>query len=334
MADRRRPRLLLAALALVSLVLMTLDFREGDDGPLTAVQDRAVALFAPVQELVGSAVAPLERAVETVGELGDLRERNAALEAELEELRQRSVSLADLERENERLRELLDMRDRYDFETVAARVIARPPGASRWSVLVDVGTEDGIAAGMAVIDGEGLVGTVTRATDGHARVQLAHAPEARYAVRLGEEGHDALLSGGGHRAMEVQIIEDTQAELEEGDRVLTRAFQGTSIPDGLPVGSLAEGGSTDRTPQLPVDPAVDFASLDLVQVVVDVPEAPTPEELDEEAEDDGDAAGTGDEDDDEDPEDAEDLDDVATTGHGLAGVRTDRPSPTGALPAP
>ncbi len=335
MADRRRPTLLLAVLAFLSLVLMTLDFREDGEGPLAAVQDTAVSLFAPVQELAGSAVRPLERAVETVGELGELRERNEALEAEVEELRRRSVPLADLERENERLRELLDMRERYDFETVAARVIARPPGASRWSVLIDAGTDHGIAPGMVVIDGHGVAGTVTRATDGHARVQLAHAPEARYAVRVGEEGYDALLSGGGHRPMELQIIEDAEAQLDAGDEILTRAFQGTSIPDGLPVGRLAEGGATDRTPLLTVEPAVDFGALDLVQVVVDVPEAPPPEVLDEE--DEGDAEGAEDSDDGHEDDDADEVADRAAAPiERLAVTRAQDPlaSVTSQAPAP
>jgi cell shape-determining protein MreC len=93
-------------------------------------------------------------------------------------------------------------------------------------------------------------------------------------VRLASDGEQALLSGRGQRPMELQVIDDTEAELAAGTDVVTRAYQGTRIPDGLPVGQLASGGLADRRPSFPVEPAVDFSRLDLVMVVLDAPEVP------------------------------------------------------------
>lgn len=274
MSDRHRPRVLLALLVLAALVLITLDFRAGDDGPLSELQQAAFGAFAPLQDAVASLTRPVENFVSGLSDLGERQERIRQLERELERVRQQRLSVADLERENAELRELLDMKERRELTTRTARVIAQPPGGSRWSALLDAGAGDGVEPDMAVINADGLVGKVVQVAPEYARIQLAASPRARYAVRLARNGEQALLSGQGQRPMELQLIEDTEAEFEAGTAVVTRAFQGTRIPDGLPVGTLADGGPADRTPTFPVEPAVDFTSLDLVMVVLDTPKVP------------------------------------------------------------
>jgi rod shape-determining protein MreC len=273
MSDRR-PRVLLALLVLVALLLITLDFREGEEGPLSELQRAAFDAFAPLQEAVAAITQPVTDLVDGVGEFRRQRERIAQLEQELERVRQERLSEADLRRENDELRELLDMRERRELTTITSRVIAQPPGGSRWSALLDVGANDGVEPDMAVINADGLVGKVVRVAPDHARIKLAANPRARYAVRLASDGEQALLSGRGQRPMELQVIDDTEAELAAGTDVVTRAYQGTRIPDGLPVGQLASGGLADRRPSFPVEPAVDFSRLDLVMVVLDAPEVP------------------------------------------------------------
>jgi rod shape-determining protein MreC len=253
-ADRRRRRTLLGVLVLVSLVLITLDFRQGDDGPLDTAQDLALAAFAPVQAGVDAVVRPIGGFFSSIGQLGRLREDNAAL------------------------REALNMGERLDLTTSAARVIGQPPGAFRWSVLIDVGTDNGVQRNMAVVNADGFVGKVTDVTATHARVQLAASPTAGYAVRVAESGQQGLVQGRGSRPLEMFIIDDPETIIPEGSEVVTRAFQGGSIPDGIPFGSVAgqsEGG-TERA-----------QFLDVVLVVLDAPVMPVDLEP-EEAEDDPD----------------------------------------------
>jgi rod shape-determining protein MreC len=286
-ADRRRRRTLLAVLVLVSLMLVTLDFRQGDDGPLGAVQRGAMAVFSPVQDVVGGILRPIGGFFSSIGELGTLREENAALERELEALRARNVALADLERENAQLRDLVRMDRQLDFTTSAGRVIAQPPGAFRWSVLIDIGSEHGVARDMAVVNPEGFVGKVTDVTTSHARVQLAASPNAGYSVRVADTGQQGLISGRGSRPMEMFILDEPETVIPEGAEVVTRAFQGGSIPDGIPIGAVERRGDdgTERAQFLDIRPHVDFSRLDVVLVVLDAPVMPVdlePEEAEDE----------------------------------------------------
>jgi rod shape-determining protein MreC len=285
-AERRRRRTLVGVLVLVSLVLITLDFRQGDDGPLSTAQQLAMAAFSPVQDAVGSVVRPIGGFFSNIGQLGRLREENAALEAELDALRSRAVAIADLERENDALRDALRMSRRLELTTSAARVIGQPPGAFRWSVLIDIGSDNGVQRNMAVVNAEGFVGKVTDVTATHARVQLAASPNAGYAVRIADSGQQGLVSGRGSRPLEMFIIDDPEADIPVGSEVVTRAFQGGSIPDGIPLGLVEQRGEegTERAQFLDVVPHVDFSRLDIVLVVLDAPIMPVdlePEEADE-----------------------------------------------------
>ncbi|MDP8969897.1 MAG: rod shape-determining protein MreC [Actinomycetota bacterium] len=276
MPDRRRSRTLLAVLLLVALVLLTVDYRQGDEGSVAVLQRGALAVFGPVQEGFATVVRPVGDLLRSVGELGGLREQNRQLQADIERLRREQLSLADLRRQNEELRVLLGMRQRLDFdETTAAQVIARPPGSFEWTVLLDAGADQGLREGQPVINADGLVGKVTEVTSSNARVQLLSSPSASYVVRVAETGEDGLLRGRGTDPFQLEII-DPQVTVQPGAKVVTRAFQGTAIPDGIPVGVVQEPSAPQPrgTRFLSVRPYVDFNQLNFVAVVLDPPVQP------------------------------------------------------------
>lgn len=283
MPDRRRNPTMLAVLVLVSLVLLTVDYRQGDGGAVAAIQRGAMAVFSPVQEGFAATVRPIGNLFGSVAELGRLREENAALTEELERLRERRVSVAELERQNRELREQIAMRDRLSFTTTGAQVIARTPGAFEWSVLIDAGADAGLRHGMAVLNQDGLVGKIVAVTQRNARVQLVSSPQAGYIVKIADTGEEAFLSGRGSRPYQLEMT-DAEADIGPGLEVVTHAFEGSSIPDGIPVGVVEEHPGTEGTGGaiLSVRPYVNFSRLSLVQVVLDAPEHPAeldPEEL-------------------------------------------------------
>lgn len=278
MPDRRRNPTILAVLVLVSLVLLTVDYRQGDGGSVAAVQRGVMAVFGPVQEGFAATVRPVGDVLDAVADLRQLREENAALTEELQELRKGEgrLSVAELERQNKELREQLGMRERLGFTTTGVQVIAQPPGPFEWSVLVDAGTDAGLRQGMAVINEEGLVGKIVQVTRSNARVQLMSSPQAGFIVRVARTGEEGFLSGRGSRPLRLEMT-DAETEVEPASEVVTQAFGGSSIPDGIPVGEIEAHPQTEAAGAaiLSVRPYVDFSRLGLVHVVLDAPQYPT-----------------------------------------------------------
>ena len=276
----RRSRTLLAVLALASLVLLTLDYRQGDRGIISALQRTATGIMAPIQEGLTGIMRPVGNFMEAITELGNLRQDNAELEAELQRLREAKISYADLQRENAELRDLLAMRERLGYTTTGAQVIAQPPNAFEWSVLIDAGADQGIEPGMAVVNAQGLVGKVVEVTRRNARVQLLSSPNAGYAVRISGTGEEGLLTGRGPRPFQLEVL-NPEANIAAAAQVVTRVFQGTTVPGGIPIGEVEEA-RRNGSRFLSVRPYVDFTRLSTVQVILDAPVAPSqlpPEEL-------------------------------------------------------
>lgn len=275
MRDRRRSRILLAVLVLVALLVLTVDYRLGDGGMISALQRGVVAVLGPVQEGLSAVTRPFASVGGEVADLWRLRSENRELREELEAERTARRSVEDLERELGDLRAQLDMRDELGLRTVGAQVIARPPAAFDWSVLLDVGRDHGVEPGMAVVDQGGLVGRVTEVASGNSRVQLVTSPSAGYGVRVAETGVEGLLSGQAADPLRMEVI-DPEVAVEAEQEVVTRPFAGSRVPAGLPVGRTAAGLDPEEAAvrTVPVHPFADFTRLGVVQVVLTAPDHP------------------------------------------------------------
>lgn len=285
MFDRRRGRILLAVLTLVSLVLLTVDSRAGRTGPLAQVRDGVATIFGPVQDGVATVVRPVGGFFEGVGELFDLREENARLRARLEELEQRRRSFEDLVRENSNLRRLLDtrgtLRARDDaYELLAAEVIALSPSNFEWTITIDVGSDHGVATDMTVMNGDGLVGRVVQVGPTVSRVLLAIDPNFAAAARVARTGENGVVEGADTDPLRLSLF-DAEGEVETGDEVVTSAYENGTFPDGIPVGvaEVVAEPTSGEAREVTVRPYVAFTRLDAVLVVLRRPpptDLPTP----------------------------------------------------------
>ncbi|MDP9022400.1 MAG: rod shape-determining protein MreC [Actinomycetota bacterium] len=283
MFDRHRARILLAVLTLVSLVLITVDERAGQSGPLAHVRDGLAAVFAPVQDGLATVVRPIGGVVAGVGDLLELRQENARLRAEVEQLRDRRGAYDDVARENRALQDLLDMRDRLtahsdEFRFAAARVIAlAPSNIAEWTITIDVGSRDGITRDMTVINGDGLVGRVVQVAPSASRVLLAIDQNFSAAARIAATGEHGLVEGRDTEPMKLELL-NPEAEVEVGHEVVTSSYSNATFPDGIVIGAVSS-----EPPEIPaltltvdVTPYVDFTRLTTVLVIL---RAPPPDPL-------------------------------------------------------
>lgn len=252
-------------LTLIALGWITLDL--GSAAGVTAGARRtALAAFAPVQRVLAAAVRPVDAGVGWLADQRRLHARLDALRAADADLRAATAVNADLAAENARLRDLLDMAARRSHRTVGARVIGRPPGDATGAVVITAGTDRGVRPDMPVVDHHGLVGRVVQATDAYARVEPITSPTSRYAVRVSDGSRSGRLRGGGDGMLRLELT-DTRRSARAGAAVVTRTYEGSWIPDGLPVGMVVAGDDGDR--DLLVRPITRLEQVDLVQVLID-----------------------------------------------------------------
>lgn len=156
-ASRRRTIAFTVLLA-TSVVLMALS-----SNPLVRdIQGGIGFAFRPIQSALDSTASGIASIASAVTEIDQLRIDNEALREENERLRIEAARMEEIQRENVLLTSLLQFRAGFEYQTVAATVIARESSEFRRVVTLDRGTTHGIQVGDVVVAGGGaLVGRVT-----------------------------------------------------------------------------------------------------------------------------------------------------------------------------
>ena len=269
----------MGVLVLASLVLITLSFRSGEDGPLSGVQSAGSTALRPFAVGFERVAQPFRDAYSWADSLLTARSEAERLRAENRELLQRAIQSEFARQENEYLRRLLEYLDSprfpVDFNPVAAEVVGRPAGAFTQAIVVAAGSSNGVQINDPVVNADGLVGLVTRVTPDTARVQLLTDEEAAVsAVDLRTSAPGIVLHARGTRETLVLDRVRKRDRIKVGDEIVTAGWRAGVLsslyPKGIPIGKVTSVGLTDTDlfQQVQVDPFVDFGSLDAVLVLV------------------------------------------------------------------
>lgn len=266
MFDRtRRARLLLAALIIASLTIVTLDFRATGPGPLDTLGRMTLQVIGPVQRGITAITSPIGGFLSSITRGGSLRREVSRLERDNAQLRAREQQVADIERENTRLRRQLLLKDRFNLNTIAASVTGVSPSNYERAIFIDRGTDDGLRVDMPVLGDGGLVGRVLKVSKDTSVVGLIIDRRSAVAGRLTSSGKTGILEGAGTGMMRFELF-DPAAKVEVGDRVVTSGYDRALYPAGLPVGVVTEAppARTNLSRVVTVRPFVDFSALDFV----------------------------------------------------------------------
>jgi rod shape-determining protein MreC len=162
--------------------------------------------------------------------------------------------------DNRDLRGLLKAVPETAVSYVTARVIANSGGGYVRTVMVNAGTDEGLARGQAAITGDGLAGRLTEVGSRAARVLLITDLNSRIPVVI-ESSHANAVLAGDNSALPRLIYAGQPETIRIGDRILTSG-EGGVFPPGLPVGVVA---ALDQGPR--VEPYVELSQLGYVLVV-------------------------------------------------------------------
>lgn len=277
-ASRRvRDAALIAALLILPLLFLHANLQSGSD--LNPFDRALLRLSAPIQSAATTVARKVHDFWRSHVYVKELRTENERLRRENARLRAEVVQSRDLVGQTARFERLLDLRTQLPSETTAARVIAREtsPYFRVVRIKLDRGANQ-LEKGMPVIAPEGVVGRIERVYDDFSDVLLAIDPKSAIDVRVEPSGARGVAKGLGMSqkyGCALQYLLRGEP-VRTGDRVVTSG-QGGAFPRGLDIGHIRHV-ATDGFglyQHAEVTPAVDFARLDEVLVVLAPP--PTPD---------------------------------------------------------
>ena len=219
---------------MLSLVLLGTDARLKY---LDTVRQVASVVIYPLQRIAGAPFSIAQRTSDFFTTQGSLQTENARLGQENLTHSAQLQQLASLQSENEHLRKLLGARDRLSSRTSFAEVLyaARDPFSRK--IVIDKGSQNEVHAGQPVIDGQGVVGQVTRVYPWLAEVTLVTDKGHLVPVLNTRNGLRGVLGGTGNDgALELKFV-PLNADFENGDQLVTSGIDGV-YPPGLPVAQI------------------------------------------------------------------------------------------------
>lgn len=266
-------RVLLIVLLVVSLVMATVYSREGESGPLHALQGAVSSIAAPLKFVGASASSGVSDAQDALTDasaddatLTQLREQNA-------ELRELVAQTEEYRQEVERLEGLLSLKESSGAEGIGGRIIGRNTDAWNQTVTIDVGTSSGVSTGLTVMGPNGVIGQVVSAQANSSTVRLLSDPRSGAAALIQSSRAEGVVRGSLDGLLYLENI-DSDVQVSVGDVVLTSGLGG-SYTRGLLIGTVVkiEGAQNDASRRIVVSPNDAATSLEEVLVVTSASES-------------------------------------------------------------
>jgi rod shape-determining protein MreC len=275
-----------AGLVLLSLVLITISFREPSTGAMHRVEGAGATVLRPFEVAAERVARPFRDVYGYFAGLIHVKRENARLKDEINRLRQEALQGESAREENARLRDLMRYIDSptfpKDYAPVNTRIISWVSEFDQ-EVVIAAGSDHGIRQDTPIVTRDGLVGRVTAVTGSAAQVTLLIDENSAVQARDETTGARGLVRHGqGEGSLVLDRVTKDQS-VQQGDIIVTagtRSKQYPSLfPRGIPIGIVTSVGQSDTAlyKQIQIQPFVDFGSLDAVTALIThkrIPKAP------------------------------------------------------------
>ncbi|MFZ9596333.1 MAG: rod shape-determining protein MreC [Bdellovibrionia bacterium] len=231
--------------------------------------DRAiVGLTSPIQMAISWSLEQIVSSYQNYIYLWHTHQDNLALLDENKKLLNSIEALKETQQENIRLRRLLKFEEKFNLQSVVARVIAKDVSTEFRSIRINRGELAGIKPNMAVVTDEGIVGRVLRTTRNTSDVVTIL--DLLSAVDAIDERSRArgVVEGLNDENCQLKYALRTD-DIQVGDLLIASGLGGI-FTKGMMIGMISKVSrkTFGITQEAEVKPSVDFTKLEEVLVVL------------------------------------------------------------------
>ena len=260
----------IAGIIITIVILILIVIFSNTDSEISFLDNAASKLVMPVQNGLTYLKNKISGNSTFFTDINNLKQENEELSKRNSELEQSLRELESIKSENETLKEYLGLTEKYgEYSTVPAYIINKDISNYSKTVVINVGSDDGIKENMTVIADQGLVGHVISVTSDTAKVRTIIDTSSSVSCLLSTTDESIVCKGTleEESALKAMYIPDDDGIIQ-GDSVETSGLGGI-YPKGIHVGSIKRvvntQNATDR--YAIVETAVDFDKLDTVLVI-------------------------------------------------------------------
>jgi rod shape-determining protein MreC len=223
-------------------------------------------ISSPIQKALWRIGDNISDFFEMVKEIKNLKKENEELKLKIVGLLAENTRLEELKRENEVLREALDIGLEKEFKLLLAEVIGKD--ISQDTLLINLGSRDGISKDFPVINQQkALIGKIGEVYENYSKVILISNKESTFDAKVGPDEIYGVVKGKGSLRLFLDLI-PREKEIKEGDLVVTAPLGGI-FPQGLLIGEIVKVLKSDvmAWQQAEILPAFDINELETLFVI-------------------------------------------------------------------
>lgn len=232
------------------------------------------SVLAPVRAGANALTKQAEQIYNYMFRYEALQAENEALKAEIADMREDNRLADSISRENDRLRDLLELEKAHeDYELVDGYIIARSSTDWTSSFTVNRGTSAGVEVGMCAITANGeVVGLVTEAGSNYCVIKSVLDSSLEISGTIASSGYSGMVTGGystGEEGLLRMNYLPSSAVIRNRDQVVTAGS--TVYPRNLILGYVVDAGLGDTgvAKFAVLEPAADVENLEQVFILTD-----------------------------------------------------------------
>ena len=235
--------------------------------------ERAVqTVLTPIRSGFSSLTRQIERYYDYIFGYEALEAKNEYLQQRINEIENSERNAAALERENERLRELLELsKQNEDYQFCDAYVISWDSSSWKSTFTIGKGTNAGLEKGMVAVTSKGqVVGLLTEVGTNWATVTTILDTSLEISASIASSGHTGVVQGayatGEEGKLRINYL-PSEAVLRNNDQVVTT---GSAVyPKDMIIGYVVDAGydETGVAKYALLEPAADFDTLEQIFII-------------------------------------------------------------------
>ena len=235
------------------------------------IERGVLMVFSPVMKPAARISGFFEDAWDDYISLVNVRQENLRLRYDIKGLNTRVVTAEESRLANQRLEKLLGMKNTLKISTLTVSVVGED--ASSWfkTLVIDRGSSDGIAEGMAVVAADGVVGQIVKVAPTTSRVLLLTDHASGIAATIQRSRARGVVKGKGEGLCSLEFT-TREEDVKVGDIVITSGIGGVFLK-GVPIGevTMVKRGEYGIFQTVTIRPSANISHLEEVLVVMREP---------------------------------------------------------------
>lgn len=268
-------KMIVTGVAIILLVIIGISSH--NRGKTFFIENKFVNIITPIQKVVYNFGESISNNIESLRNLGNLKEENERLKKEIVSLKENNRILDNVVSKYDFLENEAVLKKNSNYTFVDAQVTAKDSGNWFNNFVIDKGANDGIKKDDVVVQGvkidgnivkEGLIGRVIEVGDNWSKVLSIIDIRSNISFKVIRTQDNGVVSGEMDNQMEGFLF-DEKADIVKGDKLVTSGLGEVFIPDMyIGVVSKIEKKNDELIKNIIVEPAIDFKKINDVFVII------------------------------------------------------------------